>query len=423
MIQFPEMENREKEDFLGIISSEVELVSRLLETELSRANHYSKSRWPLFPILATDFISSLRSESMAMANSTLDVADCDARCMIRVDHYSLVLALQFILECLQEEFNVQCHRIRLSAPGNLVQVDLMWDGPPIPIKTLRQWNERSLDLTKSGYPLSLKEIMLHHNAEIWPHEEIGEHSKNSLRLFLPRVHSQEKAEIRKVTVLPKNRPDFYDFDLFSQAGQTPEVEARLLGELTFTVFDTETTGLDPRGGDEIISIGAVRVVNGRLLHTETIHQLVDPKRTIPGQSIKYHGISDEMVKGKPTIDKVLPYFYRFSQNTVLVAHNAAFDMRMLQMKEKATGIHFINPVLDTMHLSAVLHPSHRDHDLDAIAQRLGVSIAKRHDALGDAITTGEVFLKMIPLLNKKGVYTLKDALTASQRTFYAKKKY
>ena len=423
MIQFPEMENNQKKDFLGIISSETELLSHLLETELSRANDYTKSRWPLSPILATDFISSLRSESDTLSDSTLEVTDYDVQCMIRVDHYSLVLSLQFILACLHTEFGLYCNRIRLTAPGNLVQIDFIWRGPSISIETLRQWNNRPLDLMKSGYPLTLKEVMAHHNAEIWPHEEEGDTSKNGLRLFLPRVHSKAKAEIRKVTVLPKSRPDFYDFDLFHQAGQTPELEARLLGELTYTVFDTETTGLDPRGGDEIISIGAIRLVNGRLLHTETMHQLVDPKRPIPAESIRYHGITDEMIKGKPTIDTVLPYFFRFSESTVLVAHNAAFDMRMLQMKEKETGLRFINPVLDTMHLSAVLHPSHRDHNLDTIVKRLGVVITKRHDALGDAIATGEVFLKMIPLLNKKGIYTLNEALLASQRTFYAKKKY
>jgi DNA polymerase-3 subunit epsilon len=120
---------------------------------------------------------------------------------------------------------------------------------------------------------------------------------------------------------------------------------------------------------------------------------------------------------------VLSFFHRFAQNSVLIAHNAAFDMLMLQMKEKETGIRFINPVLDTMHLSAILHPAHSDHSLDTIAQRLGVTLTKRHDALGDAIATGEVFLKMIPLLNEKGIFTLKDALTASQRTYYARLKY
>jgi DNA polymerase-3 subunit epsilon len=234
---------------------------------------------------------------------------------------------------------------------------------------------------------------------------------------------RQTEDIRQVARLPKKRTEFYDFDLFNQAGQTPELENRLLGELTYTVFDTETTGLDPRGGDEIISIGAIRLVNGRLLHTETINQLVDPGRPIPAESIQYHGITDDMVSGMPRIEKALPYLHRFAQDTVLVAHNAAFDMRMLQMKEKATGIRFINPVLDTMHLSAIVHPAHEDHSLDMIVQRLGVSLTKRHEALGDAVATGEVFIKIIPLLNEKGIFTLKDALIASQRTYYARLKY
>lgn len=424
MIRFPDMAADEKEKFLGIISAETQSLSRLLRTELTGTSDYTQSRWPLSPILVTDFISTLKDEAMAIADLEVKVAECDARCMIRVDLFSLVLAMEFVLECIKKECNANCDRIRLTAPGNLVQVDLIWQGKPVKIETLRRWNERPLTGSQGGYPLTLREVLAHHHAEIWPHTEDPVGTETCLRLFIPMVQSEGASEdIRKVTLLPKGRPEFYDFDLFNQAGQTPEIENRLLGELTYTVFDTETTGLDPRGGDEIISIGAIRVVNGRLLHTETINQLVDPHRPVPAESFKYHGIDNGMLVGKPSIEKALSFLHRFVQNTVLVAHNAAFDMRMLQMKEKTTGIRFVNPVLDTMHLSAFLHASHRDHTLDTIALRLGVALTKRHDALGDAIATGEIFLKMIPLLNEKGIYTLKDALMASQRTYYARLKY
>ena len=76
-----------------------------------------------------------------------------------------------------------------------------------------------------------------------------------------------------------------------------------------------------------------------------------------------------------------------------------------------------------MHLSAIIHPSHSDHTLDTIARQLGVNMTRRHDALGDAVATGAVFVKMIPLLNDRGIFTLKDALVASQRTYYARLKY
>jgi len=130
-----------------------------------------------------------------------------------------------------------------------------------------------------------------------------------------------------------------------------------------------------------------------------------------------------MLKGKPTIDEVLPRFHDFVKDTILVAHNAAFDMRFLQLKEEQTGVRFVNPVLDTLLLSAVVHPSHEDHNLEAIAKRLGVMILARHTAMGDAVATAEMLLKFLPLLSQQQIYTLKEALAASRKTFYARKKF
>jgi len=120
---------------------------------------------------------------------------------------------------------------------------------------------------------------------------------------------------------------------------------------------------------------------------------------------------------------VLPAFHAFAYDTVLVAHNAAFDMRFLQLKEQPSGLVFDHPVLDTLLLSAVVHPGQDTHRLEAIAERFGVTVIGRHTALGDAIVTAEIFVRLLPLLAEKGIHTLGQARAAAQQTFYARIKY
>ncbi|NLD68052.1 MAG: DNA polymerase III subunit epsilon, partial [Limnobacter sp.] len=219
------------------------------------------------------------------------------------------------------------------------------------------------------------------------------------------------------------RPEFYDFDLFQVTDSSRALDDRPLAELTYTVFDTETTGLDPSQGDEIIQIGATRIVNGKLLRGECFDQLVNPRRHIPEASIPIHGITQDMVRGQPTIEQVLPAFHAFARDTVLVGHNAAFDMRFLQLKEEAVGLTFDQPVLDTLLLSAVIHPFQSSHRLEAIAERLGVTVHGRHTAIGDALATAEVFLKLLGLLRQHGIVTLGQARAAAQKSYYARISY
>lgn len=208
------------------------------------------------------------------------------------------------------------------------------------------------------------------------------------------------------------RPEFYDFDLFRQPPGR-ELAETPLRELRSVVFDTETTGLAPSKGDEIISIGAVRLVNARIVSGESFDQLVNPGRKIPSSSIRFHGITDADVKDAPDAARVLPRFRNFCGRSVLIAHNAAFDMKFLELKQTVSGVTFDNTVLDVLLLSAFLHDHIREHSLDATAVRLGVEISGRHSALGDAMTTARIFLAMLDPLYQRGVTTLGDALDVS----------
>ncbi len=210
------------------------------------------------------------------------------------------------------------------------------------------------------------------------------------------------------------RPFFYDFDLFDQRLDRALLDTPLR-DLSVVVFDTETTGLEPARGDQIVQIAGVRVLNARLLPDDRFDELVNPGIPIPRASTRIHGISDEMVAGRGSATEILRRFHEFVGDAVLVAHNAAFDMKFLELKEHEVGARFDQAVLDTLLLSVVLQPSHATHTLDAIANRFGVENRNRHSALGDSVTTAEVFVKMIDVLEARGIRDLGQALEASDR--------
>ena len=400
--------------------AEVEATRRRLREVAAQFAHGAAGRWPLEEVPGAEFLDGARSQIEAHAGVRCAIDEVDPALWLRIDGFAVLEALGALAQRLRDEHGVRDLRLRLAeGEPDRAHLDLVWTGGAMSTETAMTWE---LDPIPAGAAmLTVREVVQRHAGSF----EFQRERARQLALFrfvLPRA--REAGEVEADAFLRgSSRPEFYDFDLFQSTATTRALEDRRLAELAFTVFDTETTGLEPSAGDEIIQIGAVRVVNGKLRRSESFEQLVDPRRPIPRASIPIHGIEPHMVRGQPTIDQVLPAFHAYAQDTVLVAHNAAFDMRFLQLKEEATGVRFEQPVLDTLLLSAVAHPNQSSHRLEAIAERFGIAVIGRHTALGDAIVTAEVLLRLIPLLEARGIHTLGQAREAAQRTYYARLSY
>ena len=422
MLEYPDLEPAMRERFHSVIRDEVGAMSRRIRDLADQTAQSMKARWPLEDMLGSDLVSAGLRRIEAMAGVRASASEVDNALWLKVDSFSLLQALTYLAGRLVEEHQIKLIQLRLlPAPGRHAHLDLVWSGQGLSTETVTGWETEAMKIGQDSTPMTVRDVAQRHGGEFWFERERVRH-QSFFRFLLPLAPLQQPLDAAAFG-LRDSRPEFYDFDLFKTSPQARALDDRALSELAYTVFDTETTGLNPSQGDEIIQIGAARIVNGKLLRAECFEQLVDPQRSIPAASIAFHGIQPEMLAGQPNIIDVLPAFHAFAQDTVLVAHNAAFDMRFLQLKEAATGVRFDQPVLDTLLLSAVVHPNQESHRLEAIAERLAVPVLGRHTAMGDAFVTAEVFLKLVPLLQARGIHTLGQAREAAQRTYLARVQY
>ena len=415
VLDYPQMGAEERRRFIAIIRHEAEALSGRVEAALGEHASYAGDRWSLSDMLGSDLLTAARRSVEREAGVTVDESAAADGLWLKVDSYALVRALGHLARALHGEAGISRFSLELREAGRHARLDLCWEGEAPAEERLRAWVEEPFGDGGVGVATTVREVVERHGGEIFPRAESG---TACVRLLVP-VAEPATERAPPATAAASSRPEFYDFDLFRPAEEDPERDESDLEKLAFTVFDTETTGLSP-SDDEIISIGAVRIVNGRLLRQESFDRLIDPGRPVDPAATRIHGISAEMLEGQPTIEEVLPLFARFAQGTVLVGHNVAFDLRFLELKEARTGVRFTQPVLDTLLLSAVVSPDEEDHSLEAMAARLGTSVVGRHTALGDAILTGEIFLKQSSLLAARGLHTLGEVREAARRTYLAR---
>ncbi len=176
-----------------------------------------------------------------------------------------------------------------------------------------------------------------------------------------------------------------------------------LDRTVFTIFDTETTGLNPETGDRIVELAALRL-RGDV--TEAVFEtLIDPQRPVSPAAFAVNHISDAMLAGKPVCRAVLPEFLRFIQGSCVCAYNARFDLAFLRAELAAAGL--AEPaemiVADILRLARRLLPGQERYSLQAVAQALGLGIPQAHRAGADVELTARVFLALLGLLQAKGI--------------------
>jgi len=403
------MDDEGRKMFENVLSAESRVLSKRLEQLSEDYREIITGRWPM---------SDVNSSTLLNCVVRRFKPDDAIQCMINgdpvwlhCDSLSIVELTERIIRRIAGTTSATTFELEPKSEKDRVYIDISWPGEVIRSGTVDSWLDESFDDYLKD--MTGLDILENHKTVVWCEER--EEGIACFRLPLPMAkgdHRNVSAESLGLGI----RPEFYDFDLLKNRDRQSFGE-RSLRELTYVVFDTETTGMEPSSGDEIIQLAGVRIVNGRIMSGEHFDQLVNPGRNIPAISMKIHHITEDMVKDQPPITEVLPKFHDYVGDAVLVAHNAAFDMKFLELKRESCGVEFDNPILDTVLLSAYIHDHSNKHTLDVLAERFGVEIEAqyRHTALGDSIATAEVLLRMIDLMEARGIHTFADAIEVSEK--------
>ena len=268
------------------------------------------------------------------------------------------------------EDNSPVKRVELHMHTQMSQMDAMTSATDL-IKRAMKWGMKSIAITDHGVVQAFPEA----------HKLLG--------------YNNDKMKV------------IYGVEAYYVPDKTPIV-SRSKGQsidTTYCVLDLETTGLSFRT-DKITEVGIMKVKNGEVI--DSFSCFVNPEKPIPPEVVEVTKITDEMVKDAETIDKVFPKILEFVGDSVLVAHNADFDIPFLKYHGNLLGYELNNTYMDTLRLAKVLFPEFTKYKLGFIADKLGIEVEVAHRALDDVDTTVKVMNVMMDMLKEKGAKTIDD---------------
>ena len=181
---------------------------------------------------------------------------------------------------------------------------------------------------------------------------------------------------------------------------------KALEALEYVILDVETTGLEPTQ-HELTEIGALKIQGEEI--KEIFSTLIQPRIPIPPEITQFTGIDDEMVKHSPSAAEVLPKFIEFIDGSILIAHNAEFDLAFIKQNLKqVSDKELSNDVICTVKLARHLLPNLENYKLHTVANHFGIPVKNRHRAMGDAEATFQIWIKFMALLKEKGIGNQRD---------------
>ncbi|MCM3569756.1 exonuclease domain-containing protein [Neobacillus mesonae] len=182
-----------------------------------------------------------------------------------------------------------------------------------------------------------------------------------------------------------------------------------LCKLKVVVFDLETTGFQPEKGDQIISIGAIKMTGSRMEETETFYSLINIRQPLQENIIRLTNITDQELRNAPEPAEVLFQFLRFIKSDILVAHHSFHEKAFMdKLSQDLLGKRFDHRIIDTSFLIKTSAPAMKAIQLEEICKICGIEIKNRHHALGDALMTAKIWSRYLQEASAKGYKNLHD---------------
>lgn len=231
-------------------------------------------------------------------------------------------------------------------------------------------------------------------AKAWGHDAIAITDHAGVQGFPEAYNAARKLDMKIIYGVEANVVD----DGIPIAYQARDL---ILSEGTYVVFDVETTGLSS-AYDTIIELAGVKIKDGEII--DSFESFANPHRPLPEKIIEITNITDDMLIDAPEVDKVLQDFYAWAEESVLVAHNATFDIGFLNQGYHKIGLPKVdNTVIDTLQLARFLFPQLGNHRLNTLCKHVKVELTQHHRAIYDAEATGKMFLKMVDNLHEQEI--------------------